>query len=204
MPREGKRIDLGGNAAGRTLGEPRGQDRTPTFSPALRGAGEDCSVCKRLPKVLCQSDPPKLQLKARLPRNAACHDASSKSNPYKFFCLYSYLWTKSNQSTLQGAVRGAVAHRPGQVSRFEELQGLCSVPSLQHADLQLQHPHVLSHACDAFAFQPPLMSHFGAFVYTKLSLNFPCTLMQTIFFTNSAKKRPPRSLLNPSQIGGYS
>ena len=33
------------------------------------------------------------------------------------------------------------------------------------------------------------MLHYGTFVYTKLSLNFPYILMQTTFFKNPTKKR---------------
>jgi len=112
LRQKGKWIDLGGNTAGRPL---RGQDPTPTPSPALRGAGKNCVVCKRLPKVLCQSWQPKLTLKFCLPRNTGVLPANgtllppiSKINPSKLLFTHDFGSSLASwPNTFQGAQSSA-------------------------------------------------------------------------------------------------
>lgn len=173
LQQKGKWIDLDGDAAGRALGEPAGQDWTTTPSPALRGAGENCTICKRLPKVPCQSDQSKLQPKPRLPQSTAkgiLLPPMSKISPYKF--LFPHTFGQSLTSwpdTLPGAqpsLDQELALQPRTPGAKWRAQRVLLGPILVTSSSPSQHPYLHSHTCRAFAFWPP-QHHSTVPSYTK-------------------------------------
>lgn len=197
LQQKGKRIDMDVNAAG--------EQRTGPRCPA-----QLWEVLVRTTPFLraFQSAQPELQLKACLPHNTACQPrhccflVPQRSTPTNLTRPFGQVYPWPN--TMQGAqppMDQWPPSSPGLQVCSEELKGPCSAPSSRKAGLQLQQPHLLLHSCNAFSSWPPLMSHYSAFVYTKLSLNFPYSLMQNILLKNPVKK-PSQSSAKPKLYHG--
>lgn len=108
-------------------------------SPALRGAGKNCTISKRLPKVLRQSDQTKLQLKACLlpshqPTARCCLLAHRSTPQTSHFRMKSnqcpYIKSSSDQQlALQPSSPGVMSSKdPAQSLAFHKQISNSSIP----------------------------------------------------------------------------